>query len=74
MNKGKAAARWLDEAQEGSFVLAIGDDWTDEDTFKAMPDSAFTIKVGDRRSAARFSVKDHSAVRKILSDLGSVKV
>jgi trehalose 6-phosphate synthase/phosphatase len=74
VNKGKAAAKWLEEANEKDFILAIGDDWTDEDTFKAMPDSSFTIKVGDRRSAARFSVKDHGVVRKILRQMGEAKV
>ena len=72
VNKGKAASRWLDDATDDTFILALGDDWTDEDTFKAMPDDAYTIKVGDRRSAARFSVKDHTVVRRILKGLSSV--
>ncbi len=74
VNKGKAAAKWLEDDHENAFVLAVGDDWTDEDTFKAMPEDAFTIKVGDRRSAARFSVKDHTIVRRILRELGNVNV
>ncbi|MEM1408495.1 MAG: bifunctional alpha,alpha-trehalose-phosphate synthase (UDP-forming)/trehalose-phosphatase [Bacteroidota bacterium] len=70
VNKGKTAGRWL-TAMDPDFIIAIGDDATDEDTFKAMPDSAYTIKVGDVHSAARFSIKDPAAVRKLLIDLHS---
>ncbi|MEM6358923.1 MAG: bifunctional alpha,alpha-trehalose-phosphate synthase (UDP-forming)/trehalose-phosphatase [Bacteroidota bacterium] len=70
VNKGKTAGRWLAE-MDPDFVVAIGDDATDEDTFKAMPDSAYTIKVGDMHSAAKFSIKDPRAVRKLLHDLNS---
>ena len=70
VKKGKTARRWLAE-MDPDFVVAIGDDATDEDTFKAMPDSAYTIKVGDMHSAAKFSIKDPRAVRKLLHDLNS---
>jgi len=68
VNKGKAMKRWLGE-NDWDFILAIGDDHTDEDTFKAMPPEAFTIKVGLGTTAARFyliSVKD---VRELLRAL-----
>ena len=68
VNKGKASARWL-EKSKADFIMAIGDDWTDEDTFKAMPEGAYTIKVGDLRSGARFSVRDHLAVRDLLEKM-----
>ncbi len=68
VNKGKAAGRWSMEAKP-DFVLAIGDDATDEDTFKAMPDSAYTIKVGDIHSAAKFSINAPEAVRSLLKEL-----
>ncbi|MBL6444816.1 bifunctional alpha,alpha-trehalose-phosphate synthase (UDP-forming)/trehalose-phosphatase [Fulvivirga sp. 29W222] len=68
VNKGKASVRWL-ENSKADFVMAIGDDWTDEDTFKAMPKHAYTVKVGDLRSAARFSVRDHLAVRNLLEKM-----
>ncbi|MBL3655983.1 bifunctional alpha,alpha-trehalose-phosphate synthase (UDP-forming)/trehalose-phosphatase [Fulvivirga sediminis] len=67
INKGKATSRWADTKNKNNFVFAVGDDWTDEDTFKAMPKHACTIKVGDLRSAAKYSVKDHFAVRELLS-------
>lgn len=68
VNKGKASSRWI-EKSKADFIMAIGDDWTDEDTFKAMPKHAYTIKVGDLRSGARFSVRDHLAVRDLLEKM-----
>ena len=68
VNKGRAAAKWLDRFS-GDYVMAIGDDWTDEDTFRAMPEHAFTVKVGSTHSAAKYSVSDHMEVRSLLSDL-----
>ncbi|MEM8565498.1 MAG: bifunctional alpha,alpha-trehalose-phosphate synthase (UDP-forming)/trehalose-phosphatase [Bacteroidota bacterium] len=68
VNKGKAAGRWINEVKP-DFVLALGDDATDEDTFKAMPESAYTVKVGDIHSAARYSIQDPAAVRRLLREL-----
>ncbi len=72
VNKGKAASKWL-EYYDTDFVFAIGDDWTDEDTFKAVPQEAYTVKVGDRRSAARFSVNDTKDVRRLLRQMAESK-
>lgn len=55
INKGKAALRWLDEGYD--FILAAGDDWTDEDTFSAMPESAYTLKVGYTPSVAKYNIQ-----------------
>ncbi|MBD2716189.1 bifunctional alpha,alpha-trehalose-phosphate synthase (UDP-forming)/trehalose-phosphatase [Microvirga sp. STR05] len=69
INKGTAAARWLATYQP-QFTLAIGDDRTDEDTFRAMPPEAYTIKVGtDSRSLARFHVASTAEVRQLLRQL-----
>ena len=67
VNKGKAAATWVKDKYD--FVLTAGDDHTDEDTFKAMPVGAYTIKVGEGKTAARYQVPDVAAVRKLLSAL-----
>ena len=66
VNKGRAATKWLAKDPDATFVMALGDDWTDEDTFKAMPNNAYTIKVGHTTSAARFYVKSHMQVRELL--------
>ncbi len=45
VGKGHAAHRWMSREDVG-FVLAIGDDRTDEDMFEMAPTIAWTIKVG----------------------------
>ncbi|MDP4679149.1 MAG: bifunctional alpha,alpha-trehalose-phosphate synthase (UDP-forming)/trehalose-phosphatase, partial [Cyclobacteriaceae bacterium] len=65
VNKGRASQKWLQRAH-ADFYMAIGDDWTDEDTFNAMPESTFTIKVGSTQSAAKYSLTDYSDVRNLL--------
>ena len=40
INKGKAAQKLMEIYPEADFLLALGDDFTDEDTFKAMPEEA----------------------------------
>jgi trehalose 6-phosphate phosphatase len=55
-NKGEAA-RWILKqfGQEGVLAVCAGDDRTDEDIFKALPDS-ISIKVGEGATAARYRV------------------
>ena len=65
VNKGRTAAQWLQKFDK-DFTMAVGDDFTDEDTFKAMPKDSFTIKVGRKNSAARYSVNDYKEVRDVL--------
>lgn len=65
VNKGLACARWL-ENNHYDFVLAVGDDTTDEDIFKVMPPDAISIKVGNKLSVARYTVKDYTEVRSLL--------
>ncbi|WP_118975014.1 bifunctional alpha,alpha-trehalose-phosphate synthase (UDP-forming)/trehalose-phosphatase [Taibaiella koreensis] len=68
INKGNAAREWLKQ-YPASFILAIGDDYTDEDTFKAMPEEAVTIKVGSGISAATYFLKNPEEVRSFLRKL-----
>lgn len=65
VNKGKAALNWLHN-KETDFILAMGDDHTDEDTFKALPDTAVTIKVGSNMSEAKYYLNDFKEVRQLL--------
>lgn len=60
-DKGKAA-QWFVGQEEWDFMLAAGDDTTDEDMFASMPDSAFTIKVGAGATAARLRIKTCGAL------------
>ncbi len=68
VSKGKAAHNWLRDGK-WDFIMAIGDDHTDEDTFKALPEEAYTIKVGLDKSAARYNLLSVNEVRRFLSQL-----
>lgn len=68
INKGRAALIKIGNVKF-DFILALGDDWTDEYTFNALPESAFTIKVGTKSTAAKYYVNDVSDVRSLLSQL-----
>ncbi len=68
VNKGRAANEWL-VSKDWEFILAVGDDWTDEDMFFSMPERAYTIKVGFGASNAKYYVDSYTEVRKILKKL-----
>jgi len=65
INKGRATSRWSSR-EKWDFILALGDDWTDEDTFKVLPSTAWSIKVGFGASAARFSLSSPSKATSLL--------
>jgi trehalose 6-phosphate synthase/phosphatase len=68
VSKGTAAMQWL-AAAGAEFVLAIGDDSTDEDLFRALPATAYSVRVGLAETAARYYLKNHTAVRRLLGAL-----
>ena len=68
INKGNAALEYIRNTNY-DFILAMGDDWTDEYLFKDLPNESLTIKVGTDRSAAKYYVDNHTAVRELLSSL-----
>jgi trehalose 6-phosphate synthase/phosphatase len=72
VNKGAAARRWLDN-QPGhyDFILATGDDRTDEELFQVLPDYAWSIEVagGVGTSAARFQVESYDVMLALLNEL-----
>jgi len=65
INKGRAVTALL-YGQQYDFAMAIGDDHTDEDTFKAMPENSVTIKVGSNSSVAKYYLNDFKEVRNLL--------
>lgn len=66
--KSRAAMHWL--AREAwDFILAVGDDLTDEDLFTALPESAYSIRVGLTPSKAKFNLESHKDVRALLRGL-----
>ncbi len=67
VNKGRAALRWLEKYDDWDFILAMGDDWTDEDIFSVLPDWAWSVKVGfGPYTRARFLLDSTSKARKLL--------
>jgi trehalose 6-phosphate synthase/phosphatase len=68
INKGTAALQFLGSQTYG-FVLAIGDDYTDEYMFRELPIEAITIKVGHSRTNAVYKIDSVEQVRVFLEKL-----
>ncbi|OYW44129.1 trehalose-phosphatase, partial [Candidatus Saccharibacteria bacterium 32-45-3] len=68
ITKGSATQTLL-ESFTADFVLCIGDDYTDEDMFKTLPESAYTIKVGGNETAAQYQLPTVKSVLDFLSRL-----
>ena len=69
-NKGVVVSELLEKINP-DFTLAIGDDYTDEDMFKQLPEQAFTINVGRGESEALFQLKDVEAVQEFIELLAN---
>jgi trehalose 6-phosphate synthase/phosphatase len=68
VDKGTAARFWLDE-KDWPFILAAGDDVTDELLFGAVPESAWSVKVGEGPTAARARVATQPEFIELLQSL-----
>jgi trehalose 6-phosphate synthase/phosphatase len=55
-------------ADKGHVFVALGDDTTDEDMFRCLPEDGIAVHVGDG-GGARFSLRDVAEARKFLSAL-----
>jgi trehalose 6-phosphate synthase/phosphatase len=71
VSKGIAAVEWLGSLG-AEFVLAIGDDCTDEDLFRALPATAYSVRVGLAETAARYYLNNHKGVRRLLREFGGL--
>jgi trehalose 6-phosphate synthase/phosphatase len=72
-DKGTITLKILNEAQP-DFILCIGDDTTDEDMFKVLDDPAYTtnsytIKIGSRATAAKYTLPSQQQVLPLLKRL-----
>ncbi len=70
-DKGEAASILMRE-DTYDFILAAGDDKTDEFLFQALPPTAYSIRIGLSASFARFNVSDYSLLIKLLKTLSQV--
>jgi trehalose 6-phosphate synthase/phosphatase len=70
INKGAAVSRILGSSKY-DFILCIGDDETDEDMFKklAIWPEAFTIKVGNEASFAKYNLYNPYMVQSLLQTI-----
>jgi trehalose 6-phosphate synthase/phosphatase len=67
VSKGHITQEWLLHDQD--FILAVGDDTTDEDMFAALPTASYTIKVGRGPTKANYRLPNPSAVHQLLRKL-----
>ena len=68
IDKGTAVTEIIGQ-NHYDFILCIGDDVTDENMFSALPDSAFTIKVGKKPTVASYSIEGVYQVKALLEAL-----
>ena len=64
-DKGTAVSEIISK-ENFDFILSIGDDVTDEDMFKAVPDFGFTFKIGLSTTNAKYNIKNQSEIYRIL--------
>lgn len=68
-DKGTAATHWLNQ-DHWDFIFASGDDTTDEDMLKVIPEkSGFTVHVGSTKSVATYNLATPAALRAALTKL-----
>lgn len=68
VNKGVAVRKLLAD-NPADFIMCIGDDYTDEDMFQALPGDAYTMRVGLGRTNAHFRLPAISSVLNLLKNL-----
>jgi trehalose 6-phosphate synthase/phosphatase len=67
-DKGGAALKFV-SGGDFDFILALGDDRTDEDIFRALPPDAVTVKIGLHASLARYNLINQREVSRLLERL-----
>ena len=72
-NKGEVLKYLMQTEPEFDFVLAAGDDTTDEDLFAAMTPEMWTIHVGGKNSRARYSLPDYWEMRRLLQNFAGIQ-
>ncbi|HEX8576049.1 MAG TPA: bifunctional alpha,alpha-trehalose-phosphate synthase (UDP-forming)/trehalose-phosphatase [Flavobacterium sp.] len=70
VNKGRAVTKLL-LGYAFDYIFAIGDDWTDEYMFEELPKTAYTVKVGHKKTAAKYFVSETADVRHLLTLFGN---
>lgn len=71
INKGYAASE-LEALYPSEFVLAAGDDYTDEDMFRELSPESYTVKVGPGDTKARFQLSNVGETTALLEELSKL--
>ncbi len=72
-SKGTVALMILDQ-KPYDFIVSMGDDTTDEDMFRLLPNWAYTVKVGAGQSFARYRLARQQDVETLLQRISDVLV
>jgi trehalose 6-phosphate synthase/phosphatase len=72
MDKGTTAQKVINKVAP-DFILCIGDDTTDEDMFKALEAKAYTIRVGNGSTAAKYNLYSQEEVLPVLRQIVTVE-
>lgn len=67
-SKGSEAKRLIEKG-DYDFIMAIGDDTTDEEMFLALPENAITIKVGKNTKTSKYNLPTQSQTIYFLNKL-----
>lgn len=70
VNKGYAASE-LEAVYQADFILCAGDDYTDEDMFRSLPNDAYTVKVGPGETKARYQLATVARMTRLIDELAS---
>lgn len=68
ITKGSEAVRLVNQ-DDYDFIMAIGDDTTDEDMFLALPADAVTIKVGRNSNVSKYNIPTQAQTLNFLGSL-----
>jgi trehalose 6-phosphate synthase/phosphatase len=72
VDKKTVLRHWLNKKQ-WDFVLALGNDKTDEDLFDILPQNAFSIRVGKRQTNAKYTLRYFNESLVFLKKLANFK-
>lgn len=70
IDKDKTIYNWV-KMKDWDFILAMGDDHSDEEMFKTLPSKAFTLKASMGPSHAKYMMQDPHEARALLFDLSA---
>nr|AIA95154.1 trehalose_PPase [uncultured Flavobacteriales bacterium] len=68
IDKGQSASIFLHK-HEYDFIFGVGDDYTDEDLFTALPSNAYSVKIGMDPTNAKYRLNSWKSMRVLLKKL-----